>query len=44
MKVLALLFVYGQSSHGVASIRDIPRDDVSIRKRNEVCFPELGYE
>ena len=35
MKVLALLFAYGQSSHGVATpIRDAPRDDLSIRKSN----------
>ena len=35
MKVLALLFVYGQSSRGVATpIRDTPRDVLSIRKSN----------
>ena len=40
MKVLALLYVYGQSSHGVATpIRDTPRDDLSIRKSNVLWFP-----
>ena len=38
MKVLALLFAYGQSSHGVATpIRDTPRDDLSIQKSNVIC-------
>ena len=47
MKVLALLFAYGQSSHGVASsIRDTPWDDLSIQKSNangdgELCFRKL---
>ena len=36
---MALLFAYGQSSHGVATpIRDTPRDDLSIQKSNEVCW------
>ena len=34
-KVLALLFVYGRSSHGVAiPIRVTPRDGLSIQKSN----------
>ena len=34
-KILALLFAYGQSFHGVATpIPDTPRDDLSIRKSN----------
>ena len=38
MKVLALLFVYGQSSHGVAT----PRDVLCIRKSNTVFVFILG--
>ena len=42
MKVLALLFVYGRSSRGVATpIRDTPRDVLSIRKSNFYCSLQL---
>ena len=40
---LALLFVYGQSSHGVATpIRDTPRDVLSIRKSNDDYDSAVG--
>ena len=38
---IILLFAYGQSSHGLASsIRDTPRDDLSLRKSN-ANYPTL---
>ena len=42
---MALLFAYGQSSHGVATpIRGTPRDDLSIRKSNASCTrTPLGF-
>ena len=43
MKVLALLFAYGQSSPGLATpIRDTPRDDFSIWKSIASVLPAQG--
>ena len=41
---MALLFAYGQSSHGVAtSKRDTPRDVLSIRKSNDSFIAEFSF-